>query len=80
MTSLSGAPRGVYSGSLGYLSVNDTFDLNIVIRSIILTDDTITIGTGGAIVLQSEAADEFSEMQLKARALIEAVRCWEECC
>ena len=75
---LSDAPRGVYSGSLGYLSVNDTFDLNIVIRSVVLTHDDITIGAGGAIVLQSDAADEFSEMQLKARALMEAIDCWEE--
>ena len=72
-----GAPRGIYSGSIGYLSVDGTFDLNIVIRTAVLTEDEIVIGSGGAIVLQSDAHGEFEEMQLKARALREAVEQWE---
>lgn len=43
------------AGSLGFISFNDTFDLNIVIRTAVLQGDTLSIGAGGAIVVQSGA-------------------------
>ena len=46
-------PPCVCAGSLGYISFNDTFDLNIVIRTAVLQHDRISIGAGGAIVVQS---------------------------
>ena len=66
-------PRGVYSGSLGFIGLNDTFDLNIIIRTAVVADDQVTIGAGGAIVLQSDPEAEYDEMRLKARALIKAI-------
>lgn len=70
---LEQGPRGVYSGSLGYISFNDTFDLNIVIRTAVIVDCRISIGAGGAIVVQSEPEGEYEEMRLKARALLRAI-------
>jgi para-aminobenzoate synthetase len=70
---LEGEARGVYSGAIGYLGLGGGCDLNIVIRTIVIDGESTTLGVGGAIVMQSDAEDEYQEILLKARAPMQAI-------
>jgi para-aminobenzoate synthetase len=70
---LEGEARGIYSGSVGYFSLNGSADFNIVIRTITLENDQLTIGVGGAVTIQSTAEGEYDEMLLKADALLKSI-------
>ena len=84
-----GVSRGPYSGCLGYISLNGSMDMNIVIRSAILTpidkttctiDDLeewkVSVGCGGAITALSDSDDEYDEMLLKSRIVRSAISDW----
>ncbi|QIS10668.1 aminodeoxychorismate synthase component I [Nocardia arthritidis] len=64
--------RGIYSGTIGFLGLGGTADLNIVIRTAVRYAGRWRIGAGGAIVLDSDAEDEYREMVLKAAATYRA--------
>ena len=66
-------PRGIYSGALGFLSFTGAVNLNIVIRTIVKQNNNISIGAGGAVLMQSDAEKEYQEMLLKAKVLLEAI-------
>jgi para-aminobenzoate synthetase len=67
-------PRGIYSGALGYLGLGGGVDLSIVIRTAVLRDGVATVGSGGAITVRSDPEEEWREMLLKARPILEALR------
>ena len=68
---LEWSARGVYSGALGYLTVDGRADLSVVIRTAVMTPDGTVVGAGGAIVLDSDPVAEYDEMVLKATATIQ---------
>ena len=73
LDSIENCPRGIYSGCMGYISYNQTFDLNIVIRTVVLHQDEASIGAGGAIIALSDPIEEYEEMILKTHAPSTAV-------
>mmetsp|Transcript_41185 Transcript_41185/g.73081 ORF Transcript_41185/g.73081 Transcript_41185/m.73081 type:complete len:364 (+) Transcript_41185:1-1092(+) len=64
------APRGIYSGSLGFISLDGVSNFNIVIRTAVITPRTISVGAGGAIIALSDADGEFDEMLLKSETVV----------
>ncbi len=70
---LEEGPRGVYSGALGWFSLNGSADLSIVIRTIVVTSEGASFGIGGAIVALSSPAEEFEETLVKSRAMVTAI-------
>lgn len=72
---LEGAARGVYSGAIGWLGLGGACDLSVAIRTIVLDGELVSVGAGGAIVVDSDPTEELEEMLLKARAPIAAFKC-----
>lgn len=70
---LEGGPRGVYAGCFGYVGVDGTVDLAMVIRSIVIDPDRAVVGAGGGITWGSVAASEVAEVATKARAPLSAL-------
>jgi para-aminobenzoate synthetase len=74
LEALEGAPRGLYSGAIGYLSLCSDADLSVVIRAAHVRSGVATVGVGGAIVALSHPDEEVAEMELKAEGVLDALR------
>ena len=63
--------RGLYSGSVGYITPNGDFDFNVVIRSILYneTKKYVSYSVGGAITAKSDPLKEYEECLVKAKAM-----------
>ena len=62
--------RNLYTGSMGYLSLDGDCDFNIVIRTALYRDGVYHLGVGGGITYESEPAFEYEETVQKARAFL----------
>jgi para-aminobenzoate synthetase / 4-amino-4-deoxychorismate lyase len=64
-------PRGIYTGSIGYISPDAHSQFNVAIRTAVIdTEEKFAeYGVGSGIVWESEADDEYEECQTKARVL-----------
>jgi para-aminobenzoate synthetase component I len=65
--------RGVYCGSIGYLSATGAMDTSIVIRTLVASGGEVYFQAGGGIVADSDPELEYRETLDKARGLIETL-------
>ena len=67
--------RGLYSGSVGYISPSGDFDFNVVIRSILYNSSSkyLSFQVGSAITANAVAENEYEECLLKAKGMFEAL-------
>jgi para-aminobenzoate synthetase component 1 len=65
--------RGVYCGTVGYLSVTGELDTSIAIRTAVVQNGRIYFSAGGGIVADSDPGQEYLETLDKARAMIDAL-------
>lgn len=75
---LEAAPRGVYSGAIGYFSLNGAADLSVAIRTLVmraLDDGTadLSLGVGGAVTADSSPQEEYEEVRTKAFGVLSAL-------
>ena len=68
--------RGIYSGSMGYITPDRDFDFNVIIRSIIYnsTNRYLSFQVGSAITYQADAENEYDECLLKASAIMSVLK------
>ncbi|MFP2925841.1 anthranilate synthase component I family protein [Pyxidicoccus sp. 3LG] len=73
ITELEPHARGLYTGSLGYLSFTGDLDLDIVIRTLVVKDGRAYAQVGGGIVHDSQPRQEYKETLNKARSQLLAL-------
>ncbi len=67
---LENTSRDAYTGSLGYVSSNGKMDFNILIRSMIKKDKTLSFRAGAGIVFDSMPERELEETMHKAQGML----------
>ena len=67
--------RGLFSGSIGYVTPENDFDFNVVIRSVLYNASAkyLSFHTGSAITFSSDPETEYQECLLKAGAIKKAL-------
>ena len=74
ISELENEARGPYTGSMGYLNHNGDMDINILIRTISLNDNTLSFRAGAGLVADSVAKKELEETRHKARGMLLALQ------
>ncbi len=65
--------RGIYAGSVGYVSFQGNMDMAIAIRTAIVRDREVFVQAGAGVVADSVPEREWEETVNKAKALMKAV-------
>lgn len=62
-------PRGIYTGTIGYIKGNGDFDFNIAIRTIVIEGNNFNYNVGGGITWKSKTEAEYLETEHKGLGL-----------
>jgi anthranilate synthase component I len=71
--SLEPERRGVYGGSVGYVSFSGFLDTAIAIRTVVVKDNKVYSQAGGGIVYDSDPLDEYTETINKLGSTVRTV-------
>ena len=75
---LESSQRGPYAGAVGYFSFSGNMDFCIVIRTLLVKNNTVYFQAGAGIVADSQPENEFKETVSKAKALVKALQMVKE--
>lgn len=78
LSEIEGVPRGISMGAIGLIrgtpgSDRCTMDFNVAIRTLCIAGHRAMFHAGGGIVADSNEGDEYAELMLKARPLLDAL-------
>ncbi len=65
--------RNLYTGAIGYIALDGSVDLNIVIRTAIHQNGAYHVGAGGGITYESDSEFEMEEVFQKAKAVFYSI-------
>jgi anthranilate synthase component 1 len=72
---LENCRRGPYSGAYGYYDFEGQLNSAIAIRTMVVSNNTVSVQAGAGLVADSDPEKEYEETLNKARGLLEAIRC-----
>jgi para-aminobenzoate synthetase component 1 len=70
---LENAPRGLYTGGLGWVDFSGDMDMTMAIRTAVYKDGALYLSVGSGIVADSKPEEEYDETILKAKDFFDAI-------
>lgn len=70
MLNLDEMPRGLYSGGIGYIDLNNSFELTLVLRSLFKNKEETFLRAGAGIVVNSNPQRELEETNEKLSSIL----------
>ena len=70
ISALEGVARGAYCGCLGYLGLDGSADLNLLIRTFVVGEGLVSFSAGGGVTAASNPAAEHAESLHKAEGML----------
>ena len=73
ISELEDSPRGIYTGSIGFITPEKRAQFNVAIRTVVIdkTNNMAEYGVGGGIVWDSTDNGEYDECRIKTKVLTE---------